>query len=116
MKNLNLYIIEKLKINKDTESEQYKDIFSKDFIVLIAWNKMFRSTLDEFQDYSVVNNDSEDVIFVLKPDQCKEYIYGDNEDIEIRFIPDKYKNYVGKFEEDFMRGEITIEDLEIAER
>ena len=116
MKNLNLYIIEKLKINKDTESEQYKDIFSKDFIVLIAWNKMFRSTLDEFQDYSVVNNDSEDVIFVLKPDQCKEYIYGDNEDIEIRFIPDKYKNDVGKFEEDFMRGEITIEDLEIAER
>lgn len=116
MKNLNLYIIEKLKINKDTESELYKDIFSKDFIALIAWNDSWREILDEFGDYACENIDSADVVFVLKPEQCKEYIYSDNKDIEIRFIPDKYKNDVGKFEEDFMRGEITIEDLEIAER
>ena len=116
MKNLTSYISERLKINKDSESEQYKDIFNKDFIVLIAWNEIYRDVLDEFSEYALENNDSADVIFVLKPDQCKEYIYGDNEDIEIRFIPDKYKNDVGKFEEDFMRGEITIEDLEIAER
>lgn len=115
MKNLNLYIAEKLKLNRDSGYNMYKEIFSKDFIVLIAWNEIHWDILDKFGDYAYENIDSDDVIFVLKPDQCEEYIDSDNEDIEIRFIPDKYKNDIGKFEEDFMNGKITIEDLEIAE-
>ena len=112
MKDLNDYIIEKLKINKDTE------ISIRDIYYVVPRCDVFKECKKKYEDSKINANNQGDTGFILWEGDIKYLLKKYNYDIEqfpddfnIYIIPDEYDSR-NIFKNDIEKCKIKIEDLE----
>ena len=92
MKQLNQYISEKLKINKDSHIDPNEQ--PNNFLFVIAFNDTYDELHDNFEDAMVVSNSSEATGFILTKKVAIEFFDTRPEgekDAYLYIIPKEYK-------------------------
>lgn len=115
MKNLNHYILEKLKLNKNSQAEkltdeEFLDADTKDYLFVVPYGDGFQDLADKYGETYIVSGYDETAGWILPKSEA------DNDkfirDYDVFNIPDKYDTIV-QFMRDYEGGKITVEDLNL---
>ena len=111
MKNISVYLYESLHIKESISAENIKKIFDQDLIILFS---------EKINQNAYINTETEEIIFVADPNDCKEYITNYNkykDDLKIAFIPnydpDDYDDE--EFGDLWIEGGWSLDDIEFIE-
>lgn len=115
MKNLNQYILEKLKLNKNSQAEkltdkEFLDADTKDYLFVVPYGDRFQDLADEYGETYIVSGYDETAGWILPKAEVDndKFIH----DYDVFNIPTKYDTIV-QFMRDYEGGEIKIEDLDL---
>ena len=115
MKNLNNYIIEKLKLNKNSQDEkldddEFLDADPGDYLFIVPYGDGFQDLANEYGETYIVSGYDETAGWILPK------VEADNDkfirDYDVFNIPDKYDTIV-QFMRDYESGKIKVEDLDL---
>ena len=106
MISFNDYIIEKLKISKNTKALDDTD----DYLIIYAWGSLYTKLCKIYGD-AVIDAPGEPFIFILPKKDALKYKEKYPEECSLYKIPDGYST-LSDFEEDYTDGKISIEDEE----
>ena len=107
MKHLNEFIIEKLKINKNTQTEEE---FTDRYVIVIPYGSIYNNIYIEFEDSLVISSAGHPNMFVIDKDLLDDNLF-DHSDVCIYKIPDEYKDF-DSIESAWDDGIIDLDDLE----
>ncbi|MBQ3414717.1 MAG: hypothetical protein IJH39_05075 [Clostridia bacterium] len=113
MKNINLFMTEKLHLNKDIKI----NFFNKEYYLIAAYDPQYSEILNDNEDALIKSNAGDPNLFMLKKKDALEYHHkynkGDSANWKIILckIPDEYQT-MKDFEEAYENGEIPFMDLE----
>ncbi len=115
MKDLNNYILEKLKINKNSQvkkltDEEFLDADPKDYLFVVPYGDGFQDLADKYGETYVVSGYDETAGWILPK------VEADNDefrrDYDVFKIPVKYDTIV-QFMRDYEGRHIKVDDLEL---
>ena len=115
MKTINLYILEKLKINKNSQinkltDDELLDVDPKDYLFVVPYGDGFQDLADKYGETYIVSKYDETAGWILPKEEA------DNEefvrDYDVFIIPDKYDTII-QFMRDYEGGHIKLEDLKL---
>ena len=110
MKDINSYIVEKLKINKDIKVEEIKEKpLSKDYVFVVAYGQEYDNLADVYSDSIVSSNVGDPDGFILPKLTGESFANNNSEDITVYRIPMKYK-YLEDFTDAYETGECSYTD------
>ena len=111
MRNLNNFIIERLKLNKDTKISNNN--FSEKNCIFIPFDDIYDELMNKYNKYRI-NQDQGFVIFIIPIEVVKNYKYSHGR--AVYKIPDKYNDF-DELKDDYIKGKLkidnSIEKLEI---
>ena len=115
MRKLNEYIIEKLKINKNSKikeltDEEFLDADPKDYLFVAPTGYNIKDLINKYGETYIISGNDETKGWILPKDEA------DNDEFiklyDVFNIPSKYDTIV-QFMRDYESGNITIMDLEL---
>lgn len=116
MNNLREYIIEKLKINKDSKIQGP----SENFVFVVAFNEAYGALIKDYADVRIESRSGEPDGFIIPLEDIKSYCKKYNKpskkewNIIVYRIPDNW-SIIADFIDAYKNGEVFGEDLEIIE-
>ena len=105
MKDLNKFISEKLKINKDIKNKYFSN---NEWCIVVPFSETYDKFFDEYSDYEIMS-DAGPNIFVITIDIAEKY--KNSKDIDFMKIPDKYESF-DEVKDDYEEGLIDLDELE----
>ncbi len=115
MKNLNLYIIEKLKLNKNSKSteltdDEFLDADPGDYLFVVPYGDGFDDLAAEYGETYIVSTHDDTAGWILPRVEAEtdEFI----KKYDVFRIPTKYDTII-QFMRDYENGNITVEDLRL---
>lgn len=104
MRNLNNFITERLKLNKDTKISNSN--FTKENCIFIPFNDIYRGLIDQYNNYRIRPKHGY-VIFIIPIKAVKncEYSHGR----AVYKIPDKYNDF-NEIKDDYINGKLKIDN------
>jgi len=116
MKNLNILLQEKLKINSKSKVINKDDMnFSKEECIVVPFTTtLYNIFIDEFSDCEIMSNSGPN-IFVVRIEYLEEYkrlkTEGPRRQIDFMKIPDKYSSFE-EVKKDYENGKLDLDELE----
>ena len=116
MNNLREYIIEKLKINKDSKIQGP----SENFVFVVAYNEAYGALIKDYADAKIESKSGEPDGFIIPLEDIKYYCKKYNKpskkewNIIVYKIPDDW-SIMADFIDAYKEGEILCSELEIIE-
>lgn len=113
MKNINLFMTEKLHLNKDINT----NFFNKEYYLVVAYDPLYSKILNDYRDALIISNVGDPSLFIIKKEDALEYHHkynkGDSAHWKVILykIPDEYQT-MKDFEEAYENGEIPFMELE----
>lgn len=104
MRNLNNFITERLKLNKNTKINNSN--FNKENCILIPFSTDYQELIDQYDNYRICPEQGF-VIFIIPIEAVKNYKYSRGRDVYK--IPDKY-NHFDEIKDDYMNGKLKIDN------
>lgn len=115
MKTINLYILEKLKINKNSKikeltDDEFLDADPKDYLFVVAYGDGFQDLADKYGETYIVSGFDETAGWILPKAEADNDEF--QRDYDVFKIPIKYDTIV-QFMRDYEGGHITVDDLKL---